>query len=135
MTDKSERKSPDGGPPEDGSEKRKEKRYEVPEACQQDIKLRVKHGNEFVPAILANFSRSGILFECPVAFSKGIRTECLLSISLRLPREISFSVEVRYCYSDSGSHITGASIVSISDEIWFDVFVEAHDLIVLGKGA
>jgi hypothetical protein len=52
---------------------------------------------------------------------------------LRLDREISVVIEVRYCYADNDSHITGASIVSISDEIWFDVFVEAHDLIVLRK--
>ncbi len=134
MTDKMERRPPTGGSPDDGKEKRREKRYDVPDAWRQDIKLRVKSDNEFVPAILANFSRNGILFECPVSFSKGMQTECLLSISLRLPREISFSIEVRYCYTDNGSHITGASIVSISDEVWFDVFVEAHDLIV-SKGS
>ena len=134
MSNKREKQSPANGSPEDGDEKRKEKRYDIPDACQQDIKLLVKSGNEFVPAILANVSRNGILFECPVSFIKGVQTECILSISLRLDREISFVIEVRYCYADNGSHITGASIVSISDEIWFDVFVEAHDLIVLRKG-
>jgi hypothetical protein len=29
----------------------------------------------------------------------------------------------------------GASIDNISDEIWFDVFVEVHDFIVLRKGS
>jgi PilZ domain len=135
MTNKMEGRSPTGGSPEYNNEKRREKRYDIPDACRQDIKLRVKNGNEFVPAILANVSRNGILFECPVSFSKGMQTECILSISLRLAQEISFVIEVRYCYADNGSHITGASIVSISDEVWFDVFVEAHDLIVLNKGS
>ncbi len=114
-------------------EKRREERHDIPVSCQKYIKLQVKDGNEFVPAILGNFSRNGILFECPVEFSKGTRTQCVLSISL-LSREISFTIEVMYCYADNGSHIMGASIDSISDNQWFDVFVEVHDFIVLRKG-
>ncbi len=119
--------------PADG--KRREERYNVPDAYQQYIKLRIKNGNDFVPATLGNFSRNGILFECPVSFSKGTHTECVISISLLLSREISFGIEVRYCYANKGSYIIGASIETISDEIWFDVFVEVHDLIVLRKGS
>ncbi len=115
--------------------KRRETRYNVPDSCQQYIKLQVKSGNEFVPAILGNFSRSGILFECPVSFNKGMHTECVISVSLLLSREISFGIEVKYCYKDKGSYIMGASIDTISDEVWFDVFVEVHDFIVLRQGS
>lgn len=119
--------------PADG--KRREKRYNVPDSCQKYIKLQVKSGNEFVPAILGNFSRNGILFECPVPFSKGMHTECVISISLLLSREISFGIEVKYCYMDKDSYIMGASIDTISDQVWFDVFVEVHDFIVLRQGS
>jgi hypothetical protein len=115
--------------------KRREERYNVPDSFQQYIKLQVKSGDEFVPAILGNFSRSGILFECPVSFSKGMHTECVISISLLLSREISFGIEVKYCYVDKDSYIMGASIDTISDETWFDVFVEVHDFIVLRQGS
>jgi len=115
--------------------KRREKRYNVPDSCRQYIKLQVKSGNEFVPAILGNFSRNGILFECPVSFNKGMHTECILSISLLLSREISFGIEVKYCYTDKDSYIMGASIDTISDQVWFDVFVEVHDFIVLRQGS
>jgi hypothetical protein len=135
MADKIERSSPAVGSQEEIAKKRREKRYDVPDACQKYIKLRVKSGNEFVPAILGNFSRNGILFECPVSFSQGEHTECIISISLLLSREISFGIEVKYCYADHGSHITGASIDTISDEIWFDVFAEVHDFIVLRQGS
>lgn len=135
MADKIERSSPAAGSQEEIAEKRREKRYEVPDSCQQYIKLRVKSGNEFVPAILGNFSRKGILFECPVSFSRGERTECIMSITLLLSREISFGIEVSYCYADHGSHIMGASIDTISDEIWFNVFVDVHDFIVLRRGS
>ncbi len=127
--------SPDVGSREDGLQKRRQKRYDVPDACQKYIKLLVKSADGFVPAILGNFSRNGILFECPVSFGQGEHTECIISISLLLAREISFGIEVRYCYEDHGSYIMGASIDSISDEVWFDVFAEVHDFIVLRKGS
>jgi hypothetical protein len=130
MTGKSEGNSPTG-PREDFVEKRREQRYSVPDAGRQYIKLQVKSGNEFVPAILGNFSRDGILFECPVSFSRGDRTECAIAISLVLAREISFGIEIKYCYEDHGSFIMGAAIDTIADETWFDAFVEVHDLIVL----
>jgi hypothetical protein len=135
MAHERERCSPGAGSREETNKKRRENRYNVPDACQQYIKLRVKSGNEFVHAILGNFSRSGILFECPRSFSKGMRTECVMAISLLSSREISFGIEVRYCYEDHGSYIMGASIDTISDGTWFDVFVEAHDFIVLRQGS
>ena len=135
MANERERRSPAGGSQDDIDEKRREKRYDVPDACQQYIKLQVKNGNEFVPAVLGNFSRNGILFDCPLPLSKGMQTDCIISVSLLFSREISFVIEVKYCYTDNDSHIIGASIDTISDEIWFDVFVEVHDFIVLRKGS
>jgi len=135
MADKTEKGSPAAGSQEKTAEMRREERYRVPDACQQYIKLRVKSGNEFVPAILGNFSRNGILFESPMSFCKGEHTACVISISLLLSREITFDIEVRYCYPDHGSYIAGASIDTISDEIWFDAFVEVYDLIVLRQGS
>jgi hypothetical protein len=135
MADKKERSSPAVGSEKDIAEKRREKRYDVPDSCEQYIKLKVKSGNEFVPAILGNFSRNGILFECPVSFGQGEHVECVISVSLLLSRDVSFGIEIKYCYADHGSHISGASIDVISDEIWFDAFVEVHDFIVLRKGS
>jgi len=135
MADKIKTGSPAASSQLEGAELRRERRYEVSSALQKYIKLQVKSGNEFASAILGNFSRNGILFECPVPFKQGDRTECVMSISLKHSREISFSIEVKYCYADHGSHITGASIDTISDERWFDSFVDAHDMIVQHKGS
>jgi hypothetical protein len=135
MADKIKGSSPAAGSQEEIAEKRREKRYDVPDAYRQYIKMRVKSGNEFVPAILGNFSRNGILFESPAEFTQGQHTECIISISLLLSREIAFGIEIKYCYADHGSYIMGASIDTISDETWFDVFVEVHDFIVLRKNS
>jgi len=117
------------------TEKRREKRFDAPEDSRQYIKLLVKNGGDFVPAALANFSRNGILFASPVPFTKGQQASCILSVSLLFSRDVSFDVEVKYCYADHGSHITGASIEAISDKVWFDVFVEVYDFIVLRQGS
>jgi hypothetical protein len=135
MADKIKKRPPAVGSQEAFAEKRREQRYGVPDASKQYVKLRVKTGNEFVPAVLGNFSRSGILFECPAAFSRGDRTQCILEISLVLEREITFSIEVKYCYEDHGSFIMGAAIDTIADQNWFDAFVEVHDLIVVRQGS
>jgi len=103
----------------------------VPDTCQEHIKLQVKSGNGFVPAQPGNFSRNGILFENPVPFRQGEHTECMVTISFLLTPEISFGIEVRYCYADHGSPITGAAVDTISVEKWFAVVVDAHDFIVL----
>jgi len=116
-------------------EQRREERYKVPNDCRQYIQLRVKNGNEAVPAVLGNFSRSGILFECPIPFNKGEHTECIIAISLLVARELSFRIEVKYCYMDKGTYLMGASIDAISDEAWFDLFVEVHDFIMLRRRA
>ncbi|HEX9020939.1 MAG TPA: PilZ domain-containing protein [Nitrospirota bacterium] len=118
-----------GNAPEAFPEKRREERYDVPAGCRQYIKLWVKSGDGFVPATLGNFSRNGILFESPVSFSREERSACIIAISLLLSREISFGISVRYCYAVKDSYITGAAIDTISDENWFDAFVEIHDLI------
>jgi hypothetical protein len=135
MADKIERSLPAVGAQKDFEERRREKRYDVSGDLQKYVKLQVKSGKGFVPAVLGNFSRSGILFESPAPFSQGEHTTCVLAISLVFSREISFGIEVKYCFADHGSHITGAAIDTISDETWFDAFVEVHDSIALRQAS
>jgi hypothetical protein len=113
---------------------RREPRYNVPDPCQQYIQLTVRKGTEMVPAVIGNFSRHGILFECPLPFEKGDRTECVLRVNLVLNREITFGIDVKYSYENNGSCIVGASIYAISEESWFDAFEEIFDFVVVRQG-
>jgi hypothetical protein len=113
---------------------RKEPRYNVPDPCRQYITLKVKKGQELVPGIIGNFSRHGILFECPLKFGQGEQAECVQRVNLVIDREITFGVDVKYCYENKGSFITGGSIHSISEEAWFDAFEEIFDFIVVRQG-
>jgi len=123
------------GSPDDIEEKRREKRFTPPDSSRQYVKLQVKNGTESVSANLANFSRSGILFESPLSFKKGQQVTCILTVSLLRSRVVTFDVEVKYCYGNNGSHITGASIDANSDRAWSDVYAEVYDFIVLRQGS
>jgi hypothetical protein len=114
-------------------EKRREQRYSVPEQYQQYMTLQVKSGNQLVPAVIANFSRSGILFETSVPFNAGAQIECRLSLSLLLTRDISFKIQVKYCFKNDNSYIIGAAIDTVADEAWFKLFEEIYDFILLRK--
>jgi hypothetical protein len=113
---------------------RKEPRYSVPDACHQYITLRVKKGPDVMPAVIGNFSRHGILFECPVQFNVGDRAECVLRVNFVFDREITFEIDVKYRYGNNGSFIMGASIFAISEETWFDAFEEIFDFVVVRQG-
>ncbi len=114
----------------DNDDRRLEKRYAVPAVYQRYIKLRVKAGNNFVSAVLNDFSRHGILFECAEPFAVGAHADCIISISRLLSREISFGIAIKYCKKNERVFRIGAIIETVADATWFNVFVEIHDFIV-----
>jgi hypothetical protein len=113
---------------------RKEQRHEIPNPCRKYLTFTVKHEHEQVTAVIGNFSRNGILFECSRQFTAGDRTECSLRLNTANPREITFGIEVRYCYENKGAFITGASVHAISQDKWFDAFEQLFDMIVTRRG-
>ena len=115
-------------------ERRKEQRHDIPDPCRKYLTFTVMRGQEQVTAVIGNFSRSGILFECSQQFTEGDRVECSLRLNRDDSREISFGSEVRYCYENKGTFITGASVHAISQEKWFGAFEQLFDMIVTRKG-
>ena len=112
-------------------DKRKEQRHEIPDPCRKYLTFTVKHEKEQVAAVIGNFSRNGILFECSRQFTAGDRAECCLRLNKATPREITFGIEVKYCYENRGSFIIGASVHDISQDKWFDAFEQLFDMIVI----
>lgn len=113
---------------------RKEQRHEIPDPCQKYLAFTVTQEQELVTAVIGNFSRNGILFECSRQFTAGDRAECSLRVNTATPREITFGIEVRYCYENKDTFITGASIHAISQDKWFDAFEKLFDMIVTRQG-
>jgi PilZ domain len=114
---------------------RKEQRHEIPDPCRKYLTFTVRQDQEKVPAVIGNFSRNGILFECSRQFIAGDRTECSLRVNTATPREITFEIEVKYCYANKATFITGASIDAISHDKWFDAFEKLFDMIVTRQRA
>lgn len=129
MTD-GQRKNPHEGSTGGPSERRREERFRVPPVYQRYLTLRVKSGDESVPCLLCDFSRSGILFISPTPFEDGFRTGCVISMPSLLTQEVVFSVCVKYCLAKDGSFFIGAEIDSVADQIRFEIFTEIHDYIV-----
>jgi hypothetical protein len=113
---------------------RKEQRHIIPDPCRKYLTFTVKHEEEHVTAVIGNVSRNGILFECSRQFTTGDRVECSLRLNTAKHREITFGIEVRYCYENRGTFITGASVHAISQEKWFDAFEQLFDMIVTRQG-
>jgi len=130
MSDEEREKDQERMTDENNADRRLEKRYEVPAVYQRYIQLRVKAGNDFVPAVLSNFSRHGILFESSAPFDVDTHAECIISIPRLLSQDIFFGIAVKYCNKKEQPFIIGAVIDRIADATWFNVFVEIHDFIV-----
>lgn len=113
---------------------RKDERHEIPDPCRKYLTFTVGHEREQVPAVIGNFSRSGILFECSRRFTEGDRAECCLRLNKADPREITFGIAVKYCYENKGTFIIGASVHAISKDKWFDAFEQLFDMIVTRQG-
>jgi len=113
---------------------RKEHRHKIPDPCRKYLQFTVKQDEEEVAAVIGNFSRNGILFESSRQFTAGDRTACSLRVITSTPREITFEIEVRFCYENKGTFITGASIDAISHDKWFDAFEKLFDMIVTRQG-
>jgi hypothetical protein len=117
------------------TDNRKEQRHTIPDPCRKYLTFTVEHEGEQVTAVIGNFSRNGILFECSRQFTAGDRVECSLRLIRAQPREVRFGIEVRYCYENKGTYITGASVHAISQEKWFDAFEQLFDMIVTREGS
>lgn len=115
-------------------EKRSYERFRIPAVYQRYISLRVRKGEAFMPAVLLNFSRHGVMFESAEPYGEGASAECVISAPKLLSRDIAFSLRVKYCKPGSGSYEIGAEIENPADATWFDIFMEVHDFVVARKG-
>jgi hypothetical protein len=114
---------------------RKEHRHEIPDPCRKYLTFTIAQEQEPLTAVIGNFSRHGILFECSRRFAVGDQAECSLKVIASTPREITFGITVRYCYDNKGTFIVGAAIHAISRDNWFDAFEKLFDMIVTRQGS
>ncbi len=114
-------------------DRRKEIRYPVPEIYRNYIIFKIRDGssNNFIQAVLLDFSRHGIKLKSPIRIDYDSSLECLISVPASFTKEIGFKARVRHCIADdtASDFIVGAEIIEIPDELWFKVFEKVHDFI------
>jgi phosphoglycolate phosphatase len=103
-------------------ERRREKRHVVPGICQNYLEFKMMIGNDFIPAVILDFSEHGLKLKCPVPLDPGSRRESTIAVPKSLNKEISLTLGIRHCSEDHGDYIIGAEIVEVGSELWFKVF-------------
>jgi hypothetical protein len=113
------------------SERRKEKRYNIPEIYRKYVKLKIrKDPGEFLFVDLLDFSPDGIKIRHPSPALVDSSVECSISIPKSLSREISFMARVKYCVQEEDdNYLIGAEIPLSGKNLWLEIFTKVHDFI------
>lgn len=116
--------------------RRTEKRYPIPSAGQEYVRLLVKSNGDYnrLPASILDFSRHGIRFESKVPFRSGERVTFRLSAPRSISREVEFTFDVIHAEEVSSRYIVGGRISEVSSELWFRVLKNVYDFIEKRKG-
>ncbi len=117
-------------------DRRKERRFDLPETCREYFEMRVKADEAaFFAAQLLDFSRHGVRFRCPGHLQVGSSIECTLSIPKAVSsREITLILLVRHSQQLGDQFVTGCEVEAVSSEVWFRVFEKVYDFIIERAG-
>jgi hypothetical protein len=114
------------------SEKRKEKRYIIPEIYRKYVTLRIrKDPDGFQPVDLLDFSLEGIKIRNPSSLPMDSSIECIISIPKSLSKKIPFKARIRYCIQEEGdeNYLIGAEVIQSGKNLWLEIFSKTHDFI------
>jgi len=114
------------------NERRKEKRYAVPEIYTKYVSLSIRKApDEFQPVDLLDFSLEGIKIRNPSVLSVDSYIECNIAIPKSLTMEIPFKARIKYCIQeeDDENYLVGAEIISSGKNLWLEIFSKVHDFI------
>lgn len=112
-------------------ERRKEKRYPLPEPYYPYLTLRVGgQGGGKVPCTLLDFSRHGLSFRCAQELHRERDYQCEFSIVHVISKTMTFPAVVRYCRLQGQEYVIGAEIGDVPDQDSFNFFSGVIDAIV-----
>lgn len=114
------------------NERRKEKRYHIPEIYREYVTLRIRQDpGEFLLVDLLDFSPDGIKMRHPSPVPVDSSVECIISIPKSLSMEIPFTARIKYCIQEAGdeNYLIGAEIIESGRNLWLEIFLKTHDFI------
>jgi HAD superfamily hydrolase (TIGR01509 family) len=103
-------------------DRRREKRYGVPEVARKYVRLIIRTEGGDVPALLLGISEHGLKLQCARRFEPGSSLRCTFSLPDSLPREVEVTIRVQYTVDEGETHVLGAAIEHVESEMWFKVF-------------
>jgi phosphoglycolate phosphatase len=103
-------------------ERRKERRYDVPDIYRKYIDVEVTGKQGRLRATLVELSGHGLRLAAAEHFEPGSSLECVLTSPRSLSREVAVTVRVRHSEKHGDEYVTGAEIERIHSEVWFKVF-------------
>jgi hypothetical protein len=111
-------------------EMRQEWRYPMPGIYQEYLSLYLKLSNgQIIPALLMNFSKTGIQFSSPHRFESRVPFDCVLGTSHLVGKEVRFRAKPRYIIPKDDEFIVGAKVIEVSDSGDLDFFRSVHEFI------
>jgi hypothetical protein len=104
------------------AERRRDRRYPVPDIYRKYIRVEIKREGGALPAEALGISERGLKLRTDIRLEPGSTFQCVLSAPKSLQREIEATIKVKHCIEDEeGGHVVGAEIEKVESEIWFKV--------------
>lgn len=104
------------------AERRRDRRYPVPDIYRKYISVEIKREGDALPARALGLSEHGLRLRTDIRLEPGSTYRCVLSAPKSLQKEIEATIKVRYCTEDEeGGYVVGAEIEKVESELWFKV--------------
>lgn len=113
--------------PSDG---RKVTRYPLPRIYEKYISMKVKRSGRNIPVSIIDFCQRGTQFQSPEPFEPGTATECTLTSTLSMNKEVRFMMTIKFCRLRDGGYRVGAHIAEVDDNSEFNFFNNIYDFII-----
>ena len=112
------------------SDARKVARYPLPKIYEKYISMKVTLPGRSVPVSIIDFCQRGTQFQSPEPLEPGAATECTLTTTYNIKKEVHFRMMIKYCSLRGDGYLIGAHIDEVDDSSEFNFFNNIYDFIV-----
>jgi len=116
--------------PQTWPDKRREHRFEIPEAHASYLSMRIVSPGTEVQATIKNFSTSGLQFKYMGPQIEADVLDCVLTTNhVAIKKQVAYKCSPRYIKPDAGGFVVGATVIEVSDSRDFNFFRNVFDFI------
>ncbi len=112
------------------SDERKVARYPLPKIYEKYVSMKITLHGRSVPVSIIDFCQRGTQFQSPEPLEPGTPTECVLTTTFNIKKEVCFRMMIKYCSLRDHGYLIGAHIAEVNDSSEFNFFNNIYDFIV-----